>query len=202
MSSGLPGATDPLDPSTGKCQLNFHLLSTDGYWNSALSAGSVGDTDLTVPALPLPVAGLTAGSQFPRPYYEGPTATSNSLADLAMYYWDRDIRPDKANQVKDSTAPWQHVTVYGLSIGAQGNVVYPSGIDAITAGSAIGRTSTALGAGGRRRSTTSGMRRSTAAASISTPTTPAARRKHRRCARRLHRPVGNRAPAWDSADRN
>ncbi len=67
-----------------------------------------------------------------------------------MYYWDRDIRPDKANQVKDSTAPWQHVTVYGLSIGAQGNVVYPTGIDAITAGTANWPvTSTcASGAGG------------------------------------------------------
>ena len=35
--TGLPGATDPLDPVTGKCQPNFHLLSTDGYWNAALS---------------------------------------------------------------------------------------------------------------------------------------------------------------------
>ncbi len=32
--SRLPGATDPLDPVTGKCQPNFHLLSTDGYWNA------------------------------------------------------------------------------------------------------------------------------------------------------------------------
>ena len=76
------------------------------------------------------------GATFPRPYYEGPTATSNSLADLAMYYWIRDIRPDLADKVKDTVAPWQHVTLYGLSIGAQGNVVYPTGIDAITAGTA------------------------------------------------------------------
>ena len=47
--SGLPGATDPLDPVTGKCQPNFHLLSTDGYWNSTLSYASRGNDDQTVP---------------------------------------------------------------------------------------------------------------------------------------------------------
>jgi type IV pilus assembly protein PilY1 len=51
-----------------------------------------------------------------------------------MYYWARDIRADKPNEVKDAPVPWQHVSVYGLSIGAQGNIFYPNGIDAITAG--------------------------------------------------------------------
>src|SRR5207344_685625 len=72
--------------------------------------------------------------QFPRPYYEGPTAYSNSLSDLAMYYWIRDIRPTVPDQLKDSIAPWQHVTLYGLSIGARGTVPYPTGIDSITSG--------------------------------------------------------------------
>ncbi len=51
-----------------------------------------------------------------------------------MYYWIRDIRPDFADNVKDTIAPWQHVTLYGLSIGTEGNIVYPAGVDAITAG--------------------------------------------------------------------
>ena len=29
----LPGAVDPLDAVTGRCQSNYHLLSTDGFWN-------------------------------------------------------------------------------------------------------------------------------------------------------------------------
>ncbi len=133
--SGLPGAADPLDSTTGRCQQNYHLLSTDGYWNAQLSNASVGDADLTVPGtLPGTVPGFTAGSPFPRPYYEGPTPSSNSLADLSMYYWIRDLRPELLNKVKDTLAPWQHVTLYGLAIGAQGNIVYPTGIDAITAG--------------------------------------------------------------------
>ena len=146
--SGLPGATDPLDPVTGKCQPNFHLLSTDGYWNSTLSYTSRGNDDQTVPALAnLPGAtGFTPGANFPRPYYEGPTATSNSLADLAMYYWIRDLRPAIADKVKDSVAPWQHVTIYGLSIGARGTISYPNGINAITSGTA--NWPPATGAGG------------------------------------------------------
>ena len=135
-ASGLPGAIDPLDATTGQCQPNYHLLSTDGYWNAALSYASRGNNDKTVPALAnLPGAtGFTVGANFPRPYSEGPIASSNNLADLAMYYWIRDIRPALPNNVKDTIAPWQHVTLYGLSIGAQGNVVYPTGIDAIAAG--------------------------------------------------------------------
>ena len=147
-ASTLPGATDPLDPVTGKCQPNFHLLSTDGYWNSTLTYSSRGDNDRTVPSLPnLPGAtGFTVGSNFPRPYYEGGTTTSDSLSDLAMYYWIRDIRPTVADKVKDSVAPWQHVTMYGLSIGARGTVAYPNGIDAITAGTSNWLPAT--GAGG------------------------------------------------------
>jgi len=135
-ATGLPSATDPLSPLTGKCQPNYHLLSTDGYWNSTLSYSSRGNDDKTVPALGnLPgQTGFTAGSQFPRPYYEGSTATSNSLADLAMYYWIHDLRPTLADQGKDPVAPWQHVTLYGLSIGARGGLSYPSALDSITSG--------------------------------------------------------------------
>jgi type IV pilus assembly protein PilY1 len=149
-ATGLPGATDPLDPATGKCQANYHLLSTDGYWNSTLDATytSRGDSDKTVPALAnLPgKTGFTVGSNVPRPYYEGSTATSDSLADLAMYYWIHDLRPSVADKVADSVAPWQHVTLYGLSIGARGSISYPSGINAITAGTA--NWPPATGAGG------------------------------------------------------
>jgi type IV pilus assembly protein PilY1 len=132
-NSGLSNV-DPLDPVTGMCQPNYHLLSTDGYWNYVLS-NSVGDQDgnlLWTP--PNPVPGFTPGAPLPRPYFEGPTPASNTLSDLAMYYWVRDLRPDLANKVQDSVAPWQHVVLYGLSIGAQGSVPYPSGVDDITAG--------------------------------------------------------------------
>ena len=143
-SSGFPGASDPLDPVTGQCQRNYHLLSTDGYWNFRLGAFpppsgasiSPTDQDNTVPSLAhLPgQTGFTPVAPFPRPYYEGATASNNTLADIAMKYWINDIRPTLDNKVQDTIAPWQHLTLYGLTIGAEGNVIYPGGLDAIVAG--------------------------------------------------------------------
>jgi hypothetical protein len=104
--SGLSGATDPLDSLTGKCQPNFHLLSTDGYWNSTLSYTSRGDNDRTVPSLSnLPGAPDSRRARaFRARTSRSSPATSNSLADLAMYYWIRDLRPSVADKVKDSSA--------------------------------------------------------------------------------------------------
>jgi type IV pilus assembly protein PilY1 len=143
-AAGLPGAADPLDATTGQCQKNYHLLATDGYWNVPLSTGSVGNQDRTVPSLPAPVPGFTVGSPFPRPYLEGPTPTSDTLADLAMKYWITDLRglPDK---VPDTVAPWQHLTLYGVSIGAVGSIAYPNGVAAITAGTKDWPTVTGTG---------------------------------------------------------
>jgi len=63
-----------------------------------------------------------------------------------MYYWIRDLRPSIADKVKDSSAPWQHVNTYGLSIGARGTISYPNGINAIASGTATWPPAT--GAGG------------------------------------------------------
>ena len=134
-AAGLPGAVDPLDPVTGKCQLNFHLMSTDGYWNqTGLTpyVDRIGNQDLLVPAtLPGPVPGFVPGAPFPPPYREGSSSANSTMSDYAMQYWVNDIRPDLDNRVKDPVAPWQHVTFYGLSIGAEGtldsNLRTPSG---------------------------------------------------------------------------
>ncbi len=130
-AAGFTGATDPLDAVTGKCQPNFHLLSTDGYWNQNVTSYSgIGNADLTVPTLPVANTGtgFTTGSPFPLPYREGSGANSmsNGMADVAMYYWITDLRPTIPDQGKDSVAPWQHLKVYGLSLGAEGSIPYAS----------------------------------------------------------------------------
>ena len=132
-AAGLPSPTDPLDSVTGKCQANYHLMSTDGYWNQTVGsytglAGAIGNQDLTVPTLPVANTGtgFTAGQQFPLPYREGSgsNSMSNGMADVAMYYWIHDLRPTVADQGKDAVAPWQHLVFYGLSIGAEGTIPY------------------------------------------------------------------------------
>ena len=58
----------------------------------------------------------------------------NVMADVAMYYWIHDLRPGLADKVQQGTAPWQNVTLYGLSIGAEGTLSFPTAIDQILAG--------------------------------------------------------------------
>ena len=127
------GGTD--DPVQYSCQANYAILSTDGFWNS-LSGGNtvaVGNADLTVPTVPTsnldpaPVTGVTAGANWPRPYYEGPTPSSNSVADVSAYYWIKDLRPGMTNNVPVSSADkasWQHMTTFTIGLGADGSKDY------------------------------------------------------------------------------
>ncbi|EHQ53752.1 type 4 fimbrial biogenesis protein PilY1, partial [Ectothiorhodospira sp. PHS-1] len=50
---------------------------------------------------------------------------SHNLADVAMYYWKRDLRPDLENRVPTSArneAFWQHMVTYGVGLGVQGTI--------------------------------------------------------------------------------
>lgn len=81
--SGLSATSLSGDPPQYSCQKNFAILATDGGWNGANTGR--GNWDRTVPAS-MPTrpgvaynpadTGLTEGMQFPKPYYEGATASS------------------------------------------------------------------------------------------------------------------------------
>ncbi len=83
----ISGSADPMQYS---CQQNFAILSTDGYWNTANESASYTALNLTGGAIGNQDAGPVTVN--PRPIYEGPTAVSNSLADIAKYYYDTDLR--------------------------------------------------------------------------------------------------------------
>ena len=133
------GFSTTVDPVQYSCQKNFTILSTDGYWNS--NTTTVDNRDKTIPET-MPIkegnsayiatdTGLTENTQFPRPYYEGATASSNSLADVAMYYWIRDLRTSgglAANNVPTTTsdpAYWQHMNTYTVGLGVKGSLTPP-----------------------------------------------------------------------------
>lgn len=145
------------DPVQYSCQKNFAILSTDGFWNGGAPTGidgaSIGNMDRTVPStMPIKAGGtvydpldtgLTAGQSFPRPYYEGGTASSGSLADVAMYYWVKDLRTNAAqsviaNNVAVSAADpayWQHMNTFTVGLGVDGSLSYPSDLANIQSGS-------------------------------------------------------------------
>ncbi len=73
------------------------------------------------------------GGPWPRPYLDAAPATANTLADISLYYWMRDLRSGYTDNVphddgsggKDllfdnDPAWWQHITFNAVSFGSEG----------------------------------------------------------------------------------
>lgn len=135
-TGGRPAVTNQ-DPVQYACQQNFEVLSTDGYWNDSFSLPSPTNWDRNVLMLPEPVAGLTVGNSWPAPYREGTTATGSTLADVAMKYWNTDLRPGWAHNVPTNPADpatWQHMVTYTIGLGVNGTLAYPADAAALKDG--------------------------------------------------------------------
>ncbi|MEO6920049.1 MAG: PilC/PilY family type IV pilus protein [Collimonas sp.] len=146
--NGINGASSAPDPVQLKCQANFTILSTDGYWNGTVPS-TIGNQDSVVPTLLAPVkndpvsgTALTPGSNFPPPFYEGKTAYSNTLADTAMKYWINDIgvrgsnggTVGKIKATPTDPATWQHMTTHTIGLGASGKLKYVADYQTATTG--------------------------------------------------------------------
>ncbi len=126
---GLPAG----DPVQHSCQQNFTLLTTDGYWN-----GPAGKTVSNL-AVNNRDNGTTA-----RPQFDGNlNPATNTLADVAQYYYLTDLRDNTAfnnctgglgidvcfNDVKTTSTDGntsQHMTTYTLGLGVDGDLNYRS----------------------------------------------------------------------------
>ncbi|MGZ5036712.1 MAG: PilC/PilY family type IV pilus protein [Usitatibacter sp.] len=133
------------DPQQYSCQQNFIILTTDGYWNAGTPNGvqlngstAVGNQDNNT-------------TNTPPPMYDGGLGGSvNTLADVAAYYYNTDLRPSTgacntgvsgadvcADNVPVSgldNAPHQHITLFTLGLGTNGQLVYDKAY--LTGGSA------------------------------------------------------------------
>ncbi len=134
----LPGTT--LSPEL-TCRQAFHVLLTDGEWNS--DAGRSGNIDNTganygTPGTVALPSGATSYTPIP-PYQD---SNSSSLADNAFYYWINDLRTDLPNDVpaympdltphpvtnkvednpKNDPATWQHMVNYIVGFAVNGNL--------------------------------------------------------------------------------
>jgi len=109
---GVTGANCPILPASeyGMCQKNFTILLTDGFYNGAAPTG-IGNTD-----------GGTSDS-----IYDGGDYADNfsdTLADVAMHYYERDLSA-LSNQVPPSgldTAPHQHMNTFTVAFGVTGTL--------------------------------------------------------------------------------
>lgn len=88
----------------GECQQNFAVVFTDGHYNGGAPGFGNEDGDNGVP------------------YADG---IADTLADVAMYYYENDLAPDlqdlvPVNPYDDATH--QHVVTYGISFGVFGSL--------------------------------------------------------------------------------
>ena len=122
-----PNATGNTTQNTYACRASYHIMMTDGVWNTAASEPSDFKDDARTFELP-------DGTAFSRraPYYD---STANTLADLAMHYWATDLNPNLNNKVaaytpfksgnsatdywdpRNDPATWQHMTNFTMGLG-------------------------------------------------------------------------------------
>jgi type IV pilus assembly protein PilY1 len=117
--SSTPGQSGGSDYA---CRRSFAVLMTDGYYGG--SSPNVGNSDNQ--------SGPTINGPGGKSYQYDPASMplfsddySNTLADVAMEYWKRDLRGDMDNIVgTDERDPafWQHMVTYGVGLGVAGTL--------------------------------------------------------------------------------
>lgn len=118
------GANDPWGPEEEPygflgCRQSFTILTTDGYYNdSGPGIEEIGNAD----------------GDKGTPYAD---TASNTLADVAMYYYANDLRsdiPDKVPVSDADTADWQHMVTFGVALGLQGSLNPATDLPRLTSG--------------------------------------------------------------------
>jgi type IV pilus assembly protein PilY1 len=130
-----PGFNDTTDHI--ECRQSFAILMSDGTWNG--SNPSVGNSDNTDGAsIPNHTPGGSGFAYSPQaPFSDN---HSNTLADVAMEYWKKDLRTDLDNKVAvTSTDPafWQHMTTFTIGLGVAGSVSEEDALAALASGNTI-----------------------------------------------------------------
>lgn len=108
------------------CRQNYNILMTDGYWNGdeATTAGAKLNVDNTAGSTKTTTGVTPAASYTYTPVNPYSDSYSNSLADVAMYYWVNDLRA-LDNKVPTNTkdpAFWQHLVNFTVGLGVYGTV--------------------------------------------------------------------------------
>lgn len=130
--STTPGQTGGSDLS---CRQSYTILMTDGYYSDSISGfGNVDNTDGNE------ITGVNNQKYTYKAKSPFKDSASNTLADVAMYYWKNDLRTDINNAVPTSSkdpAFWQHMTTFTVGLGVTGSIDPSTAFNAINNGSTI-----------------------------------------------------------------
>ena len=135
-----PG-TDDADDGCLACRNSYTILMTDGYWSEGSSYEARSFTrranvdDHNGPEIDNPVFGGEDYQYTPEhPFRDG---YSNTLADVAMYYWNRDLVTTIANKVPVSLfdeAYWQHMVTFTVGLVDSGSLDPATDLPGLEAG--------------------------------------------------------------------
>lgn len=130
--SSTPGVSSGQADTHLECRRSYTMLMTDGEWGGG--SPNVGNVDgeseeeITGPD-------ERSYTYTPEPPYED--EHSNMLADVAMHYWNRDLRTDLDNKVPTSeTNPafWQHMVTFPIGFGISGELDPETDLEALKNG--------------------------------------------------------------------
>jgi type IV pilus assembly protein PilY1 len=130
-----PGTND--NAAHLECRKSYHILMTDGYANET---GGARSTDRQADFDNQNGPEITGPNNEPYRYVPAPPfrkAGGGTMADLAMYYWSNDLRPDLDNRVRtDSSNPafWQHLVNFNVGLGVNGVLNFPDDLERLQAG--------------------------------------------------------------------
>ncbi|GAA6140724.1 PilC/PilY family type IV pilus protein [Hydrogenophaga sp. 5NK40-0174] len=137
-----PGINDSSDHL--QCRQSFSILMTDGYWNSSQASTAAARQNVDNTSGPtITDAGPPVRSFQYSPGTPFSDVTDNTLADVAMYYWNQDLRPSLPNKVPttdENPAFWQHMVTYGVGLGVSGTIDPDTAFGAIDASPAVNIT--------------------------------------------------------------
>ncbi|MFT6579284.1 MAG: type IV pilus assembly protein PilY1 [Zhongshania sp.] len=132
-----PGTDNSADQL--QCRRNYTVLMTDGYWSGNAPSGDPSKNNDGGSGFPTHVGPTGASYTYTAksPFKDNNSAT---LADVAMYYWQNDLRKDMSNVVavsKNSPAFWQHMVTFGVGLGVYGTIEPDKALAAIASGEDI-----------------------------------------------------------------
>ena len=138
------GETPGTDDSAGHsaCRRNYSVLMTDGYWSGdstyqASTSSARSNNDGENGTQHTGRNGVSYTYQAEAPFTD---SHSNTLADVAMYYWKRDLRTDLDNVVTPlpkNPAFWQHMTTFGVGLGVSGSINPDTAFNSVATKSAV-----------------------------------------------------------------
>ncbi|MBS1144615.1 MAG: pilus assembly protein PilY [Proteobacteria bacterium] len=125
------------------CRQSYSILMTDGYWNGAAASTAnarLNNDNTAGDRTGQAITGPNSQSYLYTPNSPFSDAWSNTLADVAMYYWKNDLRTTLANEVPPNSADpafWQHMVTFGVGLGVSGSVSPTAAFAAISTGATI-----------------------------------------------------------------